>query len=319
MRSTSHLARYCHELGTVRDAAANTIRAYSHALSAFGTWLTPRGRALASATRDDVIAYREHLSDKAPQTVAQFLKAARSFYAFALDATLVTASPVPAAMRVALKRQTPTTVPTAAQFLGMRARAAARTEWRPREFRGGAVLLEALAGTGLRVGALLTARVQNLVLHDKPYVMVDAASMACKGIRANRVPITPHAAALLAAWVAGKPPDALLFDLSERSVRDVVTRAAPPDLPGVCPHSLRHFYVSMMYRRNLDGGTFDVVWARDAAGHSSIAVTDGYLSMARTVCASDAEWEAWAYGQSGTKSEVGAAQVLGGAVGIAAA
>ena len=258
--------------------------------------LTAAGSSLDGAGRSDVIAYRESLSDKAPQTVAQFLKAARSFYTFALDAKLVDASPVPAAMRVALKQQEPTTVPTAAQFLAMRATAAARTTWRKREFQGGTTLIEALAGTGLRVAALLSARVSNLVLHDKPYVMVDAATMSCKGIRASRVPMTPYAARCLAAWVAGKPQDALLFELSERSVRDVVSRAAPADLPCVCPHSLRHFYVSMLYRRNLDGGTFDVVWARDAAGHSSIAVTDGYLSMARTICASDAEWETWAYG-----------------------
>lgn len=286
------LAQYARELASVRGAAPNTVRAYAGAVKRYSRWLGDRGDDIFRAGRDDIITYRESLSGRAAESVAMAVKSLRSFYAFALDAGFVQGSPVPATMRVKVKTQEPRDVPTVAQFLGLRA---GMTD-APLAHRA---LVEFLAGSGLRISTVVTTRVRNLRLGDKPCLVVDAATMACKGSHAGLVPLAPHAARLLAELVAARRlnPDDLLFALSEGAARRVLARSVPPALAGLSPHSFRHFYCAATYYRNFDGGRFDVVWVRDAAGHSNIAITNNYLRLARTICVSDAEWENWAYGQ----------------------
>lgn len=285
------LAQYERELVSVRDASDATVDTYGRELRHFAEWLNGRGTTLVRASRGDIVAYRETLGDRAAAGLCVVLAALRSFYEYAIDAGRLDASPVPIHMRVGVKRQEPKDVPTAAQFLAMRAKASDDT--RP--------LLDMLAGTGLRISAFLSMKVCNarLNLDGKSYISVDAATMSCKGHIAGSVPVTPHAARVMDAWIKarGLVADDRIIRHGENTVRDAVIAVRTPELPGLVPHSLRHFYVSMLYWRNLDGGKFDVVWVRDAAGHSNIATTDTYLRLARTICAGDAEWEEWAYGR----------------------
>lgn len=287
---------YIHELTGVRDAASNTVTAYKRELEWFSTWLAGRGNHnLKTATRDDVIAYRESLNALSPQTVAMALKAFRSFYTLGMDAGIVASCPVPATMKVTLKHQTPKDVPTAGQFLQIRERM--HTGGWEREDRVRCVI-ETLAGSGLRLSALLTLQVHNITFGTQCYVTVDADTMSCKGSTAQRVPVTPYAAGILQAWTSKMSRQQLVFPLSHGQVRLLVRNVAPAELPHMVPHSLRHFYCAMMYFRNTDGGRKDVAWVRDAAGHSNIAVTDRYLTMARTITTEEA-WEEWAHGRGG--------------------
>jgi len=311
---TKRIESYIHELTGVRDAAANTVTAYRRELEWFSEWLAGRGHNLKTATRDDVIAYKESIGGLSPQSVAMTLKALRSFYTLGMDAGIVNANPVPLTMKITLKHQTPKDVPTASQFLGMRAAMSGDAE------RSAAkrCVLEALAGTGLRLSALLTLQAHNITFGTQCFITVDADTMSCKGSTAQRVPVTPYAAKLLEERTSKLAREEVVFPFTHGQVRLLVKNAAPADLPNIVPHSLRHFYCAMMYYRNLDGGRKDVAWVRDAAGHSNIAVTDRYLTMARTITTEDA-WEAWAYGTRQTGVGCASSDAAGKAVPVGSA
>jgi site-specific recombinase XerC len=190
------------------------------------------------------------------------------------------------------KMQTPLGVPTAKQFLEMR-----KTEGQT----GFGLVLETLAGTGLRLSALLTVGHQHLRLDGpKPHILVDAETMACKGQSASIIPITPYVAGLLKH--ATTTP---IFKCSASYIQKRIRLTGNAHgIAGLHPHSMRHLYCSMLYFRDFDGGRRNTVYVRDAAGHSSIGITDKYLRLACMLVTSDAEWEEWAYGRSANQGEV---------------
>jgi integrase len=161
---------------------------------------------------------------------------------------------------------------------------------------GFGLVLEALAGTGLRLRALLSLKPTHLRLNGhKPHILVDAGSMACKGAYAGIVPITPYVAKLLSGQTQSP-----IFQCSASYVqKKLPALGAQHGIPQLHAHALRHLYCAMIYYKDFDGGRFNPVAVRDAAGHASIAVTDRYLKLARTLVSSDSEWNLWANG--GTK------------------
>lgn len=299
MRTEKAIERYERELRVTQGCADNTVRSYLGELAAFRTFLELRGRRLLATERADIVDFKESIAaTRMARGVAQAMKSIRSFFSFCMDATLIAASPVPQNLRVPIKQQEPTDVPTAEQFLIIRERV--RQPMRdPRAVPAATreAIVETLAGSGLRIEALLTLKPRHLRLGARPHIMVDAETMSCKGNAAGEVPITHHAAQVLAAYVSTNPRgfDQPLFDVSASVIRKILGELEPEGL-NLKPHSLRHFYGSMTYFKNLDGGKSDVVWVRDAMGHASISTTNNYLKMARRVCQSDTEWEAWTTG-----------------------
>jgi len=297
-RSEKLIELYERELRDVLDCADNTVRAYTREIASLKSWLAARDKTLLTAKRDDFIDYKASL-DRAPNGIAMAIKAARSFYGFLEDQNFLAPSPFPLNLKVKVKKQEPTDVPTAAQFLAMRVKLDAPVSDPravPADIRRAVV--EVLAGSGLRIEALLTLKPRHLRLGTRPIILVDAEDMSCKGKIAGEVPLSAYAAALLQAHLDTHKPgwDDPVFQLSQSMVRKILDQIQPADL-NLKPHSLRHFYCSMTYYRNFDGGRCDAVWVRDAAGHGSISTTDNYLKLARRICQSDAEWEAWTTGK----------------------
>lgn len=300
------LERYGNYLKLVRGCAPRTVETYMGEIGRLALWLQARPRPveLEYASEADLLEYRDQLG-RSPAGVALALKSVRYFYGWAVKSKLIDATPFPDDLRVRVKKQEPTDVPTCAQFLELRARLAEPvTDARavPQDIR--AAMIETLAGAGLRVEALLTLCPRHLRFGPRPYVMVDGA-MSCKGSRAGAIPISPYAARLLESLIVRRKPSAEtpLFPYTAALVRKILKQASPPGL-ALHPHSLRHFYCAMTYKRNFDGGAKDPVWVQQAAGHSSLGITTGYLSMALRVCASDREWECWAEGQALTQAAV---------------
>ncbi len=299
MRAEEAIKRYERELRVTQGCADNTVRSYLGELESFRNFLELRGRRLVYAERADIVDFKESIAgSRMARGVAQAMKSIRSFFSFCLDANIISASPVPQNLRVPVKHQEPTDVPTAAQFLEIRARVRKpQTDPRAVPALTREAIFETLAGSGLRIEALLTLKPRHLRLGARPHIMVEAETMSCKGNAAGEVPITHHAAQVLASYITANPRgfDDILFNVSASVIRKILGEVEPQGL-NLKPHSLRHFYGSMTYFKNLDGGKNDVVWVRDAMGHASISTTNNYLKMARRVCQSDAEWTAWTTG-----------------------
>lgn len=301
--------QYSRELRDVRDLSQNTVKAYTQAVTSLEDWLKKRNTQLRGATRDDIVTYKAHLIEEksSAATVRLFIAGIRTFYNWLVSIEKIKVNPVPAEMTVRHKEQEPTDVPTVQQFLEMRARLAAYVPDRANalDAQTRTAIVEVLAGSGLRLDALLTLRPSHLRLGDRPHIMVDAGTMSCKGKSAGEIPISPYAASILSSYVAarGIAEDRPLFDVSASMIHKILNQIEPAGL-NCKPHSLRHFYGSMMYFRNFDGKEHDVVWVRDAMGHASISTTDKYLKMARRVCQTAPEWEAWATGKAIEKQEV---------------
>lgn len=303
MTDTELLQDFKKWLAELRDAAHNTVRAYGFQLNNLVSFLTEQGKSLTTANYDDFIAWRAAMkADREPRGISLAIASARCFYRYAEERNILRPNPFPSSLKVSVKDQEPIDVPTVAQFLEMRQKARTGPLSRTDAITCAAVL-ETLAGTGLRLDALLTLRVQHLNLDGaRPCIVVDSNTMACKGQKAGTIPMSPYAASALQEYLAAHPPadGAVIFPLKTGLVREMLDKCTPEGLH-FTPHSLRHFYCSMTYFRNFDGEKNDILWVRDAAGHSSISTTDGYLKLARRVIQSELDWELWALGKSETK------------------
>lgn len=299
MDGTGIVDQYARELSTVQDCAPNTVAAYRRDVERFETFLAGRGRTLLEATREDFLDLKEQeKTARKASSLACIFKALRSFYGWLHDEGHIPGYPIPRKLKVRLKQQEPTEVPTAEQFIKMRReleKPVLDKRAVPQDQRR--LIVEVLAGSGLRISALLTLKPRHLRLGQRPVILVEADSMACKGKTAGEVPLSPYAADLLKAYLQAHPMsfDAPIFDLSDWAVRNILKQVSPKGL-NLHPHSLRHFYCSMTYYRDFDGGRKDLIWVRDAAGHSNVSVSNRYLRLARRTCSSDDVWEAWAHG-----------------------
>ncbi len=281
------------ELRSVRGLSENTIQVYTHEARNLLVFLEGQNTDVFAATREHLIAWRESMQTRAASGMSIAFAAARSLFDF-----LKIEDNFPK-FKVRQKKQEPTDVPTVAQFLAMREllkKPVHDARCVPAITRQ--ALFETLAGSALRISALLSLRRKHLFLdRERPYVMVVAGEVDCKGKSAGQVPLSPYAARVMALHLSARQvqDDDLVFDLSEEVVRKILNAIAPSGLK-MKPHSLRHYCCSMWYYMNFDGGRHDIVWVRDGAGHASVSTTDGYLKMARRVVSNDTEWRQWAYG-----------------------
>lgn len=282
------IADFKRELRIVHGLADSTVNQYSFEVVRFLKYTRAKGKNELAVERGDFIDWREFIGTRRPSGLNVAIVAVRRFYHFLSRSGRIERSTFPEEMKVKIKQQTPTGVPTAKQFLDLRKKIA------DHQYRD---LIEGLAGTGLRVSAIISLRHRHLHLGENPHIIVDS-KMSCKGKTAGIVPITPYCASLFQRRMKYLSKKDRLFPISKSSAWRIVS-SIKADGMKLKPHSLRHFYCAMIYYKNFDGNRFDVVWVRDALGHSSIAITDRYLKLAKQICRSDDEWEQWAFGKKG--------------------
>jgi len=292
------------ELSVARSSAPSTVKRYLHEVVGLLMFLEKRHKTYKSATRDDFLDWKEELDSREPAGVNVAIVAARSFFNFLVETEQLTSSRFPASMKSKPKQQAPTSVPSVTQTLGIRAALATPiSDPRALDKATREALVETLAGSGLRVSTLLSIKPRHLRLSGNPHIMIESGDVKIKSSKAGGVPISPYCAKILGDYVAAKGiSDRPIFEVSESVVRKVVKSLSPVGM-SLKPHSFRHFYIAMLYYKNFEGGRFDVVYARDAAGHSSIAVTDKYLQLAKTVCKNDEQWDEWANGSLENREE----------------
>jgi len=278
------------ELSGLSGSSTNTVRSYRQHVSAFLDFITSKHIQIDAVRRENMLEWSRTMDERKlmPRSKAVAVAAVRRFFGWMVETERLASSPVPPSMTVKVKKQEAKDVPDAQTFLAWRAQLETFSLVQ-------AAAIELMAGSGLRVGALTTLTRQHLHLDGpRPHVLVDTA-MACKGCMAGEIPVTPAAASSLRKFLATAtaPKNGPIFNMSEQAVRNWCSKLSD----SLHPHALRHFYCAMMYYKNLDGGRHDAVWVRDAAGHSSIAVTDNYLRMSRRVVADDASWHAVVHGR----------------------
>ncbi len=301
------LTRFERELRHAWGLQDRSIVSYLGELKMFQKWLATRGLTLLTVERDTFLDWREWISTRRkPCGIGVAATALRGFYTITTYCKFLPTNPFPETMRIKIKRQEPADVPTVHQFLQMREaleRPIIDTRALATDVRK--TLIETLAGSGLRIEALLTLRPRHLHLGVRPHILVEHRTMSCKGKIAGQVPISPYCAALLSAFLKEHPSDQEepMFKVSDSVIRKILHQIQPEGLR-MKPHSLRHFYCSMTYFKNFDGGKNDIVWVRDAAGHTNISTTNNYLNMAKRVCQDEMAWATWATGQVGNIAAV---------------
>lgn len=309
MQAEEAIKRFERELRQAWGCADRTVAAYLGELAGFEKWLTTQGRTLLKVDRDVFLTWREEISQtRKPNGVSLAATALRSFYAILSDSGILTPNPFPETLKIRVKRQEPADVPTVQQFMQIR-----EALERPVDHAGSTpvdirrVVVELLAGSGMRIEAMLTLKPRHLRFGARPHILVEHDTMACKGKTAGEIPISPYVASLLKSHIEDHPRgfDDVLFDFSGSLVRKILHQVQPEGLH-LKPHSLRHFYCSMCYFKNFDGGKNDILWVRDAAGHGNITTTNNYLKMARRVCQDEQSWDAWANGAAVAQEAISA-------------
>ncbi len=143
-------------------------------------------------------------------------------------------------------------------------------------------MLELLYASGLRVGELAAADIDDLDLPDR------LIRVRGKGDKERVVPFGAPAAAALRDWLTARPALATagsgpaLFlgrrgrRVDARQVRDVVNRMTGEvgDAPELSPHGLRHSAATHL----LDGGA-DLRVVQELLGHASLATTQIYTHV----------------------------------------
>ncbi|GIG28008.1 tyrosine recombinase XerC [Cellulomonas marina] len=278
------LADLAEHLGAERGLARHTVRAYRADVDHLLSHAFRRGSATLADV--DLAVLRSWLAAMAAAhlsrgTLARRTAAARTFFAWAQRTGRVAVDPA-ARLASARPRVTLPTVLPAAQVAalvdGARDRAAGDDPLALRDW----VALELLYGTGVRVGELCAADVDDADLVGRLLRVVG------KGDKERVVPFGRPAAVALERWlsrgrphlaVAGSPPALLLGTrggrVDQRRIRAVVhAAAAGAAVPDVAPHALRHAAATHL----LEGGS-DLRSVQEVLGHASLATTQRYTHV----------------------------------------
>jgi integrase/recombinase XerD len=283
------VALYLDMLAAERGAGNNTLAAYRRDLEDFSAYLTGTGRAIATASTDDLRGYLGALSQRGLRvaTVARRLSAIRQLYRFLYAEGQRADDPAAVLEGPKRERSLPKTLTIAevdrllrvagksdpASALPVRLRAARL-----------ACLVEMLYATGLRVSEIVALPV-SAARKDTRVIVVRG-----KGNKERMVPLNDaakRATAEYLALVAQSEPDARskwLFPSFGESghltrqhlARELKTLAAAAGLRAaqVSPHVLRHAFASHLLH---NGADLRVV--QTLLGHADISTTQIYTHV----------------------------------------
>jgi integrase/recombinase XerC len=260
--------------------AANTLAAYTTDLRLFAEWVERSGvDSPGGVTRTIVRRYIANLSTRqlARRSIARKAAALRRYFEWAVTEGDVSADPMIGLQVAAGTGRLPRVLDGREVDHLLEAPAPdGEPPWR--RLRDDAVL-EILYGSGLRVAELCSLELAQIALDRR------ALTVWGKGGKQRRVPLSDHAAAALAAWLAvrhevmSSDAGAVAFanergkPITSRDVRRILDRrAASP----THPHALRHTFATHL----LDGGA-DLRSVQELLGHSNVSTTQRYTHVSR--------------------------------------
>lgn len=275
------LNQFLQHLLIERGLAKNTILAYSADLDRWQDFMKARGITdLVKVTKEDVLAYREFLSENfAPTSTARQLAAVRSFYRFLMDEGYD-----PEDFLTELKPpKLAKGLPKAISISEVTRMLESFSEDDPVQVRDRAIL-ELMYGTGARVSEITDLNVDDvadpemirLTGKGNKQRVVPVGSFAKDALEAYLVRVRPHL-----VEIAKRSTPALFLGvrgarLSRNSVWKIISDAAERAQISahVSPHTLRHSYATHM----IQGGA-DVRVVQELLGHASVATTQIYTQV----------------------------------------
>jgi len=274
--------RFLDNLWAERGLSDNSLQSYRHDLVNLQSRLAVRGKPVAEATREDLLAIlaAEMRSGKSPRSLSRYLSAYRQFYRWLLREGKIASDPValiesPKTGRGLPKALTEAQVeallkaPDTATVLGLRDRA----------------MLELMYATGLRVSELVNLELSNINLNQGVVRVIG------KGNKERRVPIGDEAHGCLKNYLASGRPE-LLQGRQTDSVfvtnrKAGMTRQAFWYMVGryavqcgisrkLSPHMLRHSFATHLLNHGADLRVVQLL-----LGHSDLSTTQIYTHIAR--------------------------------------
>ncbi|MFV0517433.1 MAG: tyrosine-type recombinase/integrase [Aminipila sp.] len=138
---------------------------------------------------------------------------------------------------------------------------------------GAALTLQ--ANLGLRVGDIVKLKLSDIVFESGRYHL-DIIEEKTKKKRTFTVPNEVYTYLQTYALENGKKPKSRLFDITVRAVQNHLKLTCDYlGLQGVGTHSFRKFFAMSIYNNN----DFNVELVREILQHSSVSVTQHYLSV----------------------------------------
>jgi integrase/recombinase XerD len=263
-----------------RGLSANTLAAYRSDLLALAGWLAGRGRGLAEARRDELLAYLGSRPAARPRSTARRLSALRRFYRHLVRVGRVAEDPTERIEAPRLGRPLPGAL-TESEVEALLAAPDAET---PRGLRDRA-MLELIYATGLRVSELV--RLRLVQVNPRQGVV----RVTGKGSKERLVPFGEEAADWLARYL-GEARPALLGprkseDLFVTSRGEAMTRqgfwklvcrygAAADIRKHLSPHTLRHSFATHLLNHGADLRVVQLL-----LGHRDVSTTQIYTHVAR--------------------------------------
>jgi site-specific recombinase XerD len=269
---------------SLTDVAASTVVAYRRDVDAFVTWAdrAQLGEP-GQVTRLLLRRYLAYLSTRryARRTVARKAAALRRYFDWLRRQGVIATDPsVRLSVPAGPSRLPRVLGPTDLDVLLDHPPAKVRDDPVAIRLRDDAVL-ELLYGSGLRVAELCGLGLGDVQLTHR------MVTVWGKGSKQRQVPISPPAAAAVAAWINhgrgpmvedDSPGDAMFLNrsgrrLGPRDVRRLLDRrAANP----THPHALRHSFATHL----LDGGA-DLRVVQELLGHASLQTTQVYTHVSK--------------------------------------
>jgi integrase/recombinase XerD len=282
-----------------RHLSSHTVRAYAIDLRCFGSFLDT-DIPVRDCERDEIRAYLAHLRNArglSPASITRKLASLRSMFRWLEQERHLSQCPFRSTeLKIRLPRRLPTSVssPQLQRLLVVAASQAGVESMDLRPSRRSSIILghwnrwtclvslELLLATGIRVGELVSVRLEDLDFET------GTISIAGKGNRERRVFVSDqHIAYLLKCYLAARAlhaPEVDTYLVNSRRrpattqyVRKLIRRAGrKAGIPrSVTPHMLRHSVASHL----LEAGV-DIRHVQVLLGHRSISTTQLYTHVA---------------------------------------
>ena len=276
------IERFCDALWLQEGLSTNTLDAYRRDVEGLSRWLAPRGTALISATRADLLEYLSNLVGKGarPRSTARLLSSLRRFYGYWVREERIKSDPTALIDSPKIGRPLPKSLtedqvekllqsPDDTTTHGLRDRA----------------MLEALYATGLRVSELVGLTLSQVSLTQGVVRVIG------KGDKERLVPMGEEAVSWINRYlVEGRPK--LLRRRSTDAVF-ITARGGPMTrqafwhnlkrharIGGIqtvlSPHTLRHAFATHLLNHGADLRVVQML-----LGHADLSTTQIYTHVAQ--------------------------------------
>tara|TARA_Y100000052_G_C2955591_1_gene89873 strand:+ start:26279 stop:27211 length:933 start_codon:yes stop_codon:yes gene_type:complete len=269
-----------------RAASDNTLAAYRRDLNHAADSLSESGCDLVAATRSDLAAYQQSLSDLglAASTIARRISALRQFYRFELEDGMRDTNPAQGLTPPDANRKVPDVL--SREETGALLRACEGDG--DKDIRDLAIL-ELVYSAGLRASEVCSLPMTALHTVTDGYIRILG-----KGQKERLCPVGGPAQSALSDWLATRPSalpqknralaDKFVFPsggteghINRRTLQNIIRERALKaglDPARISPHSLRHAFATHMLQGGADLRTVQVL-----LGHADISTTQIYTHL----------------------------------------